>query len=119
MTTTVAVLHEMDGRVFEVKPGEADPIVIVAVEQTCGACPSQWQAKTDDGRDVYARYRSGCGYVSVGRRTDDNQFGDMPGDGGAIVCSYLRTDPDGEWDGVLNLAELQQITKGFVEWRGL
>lgn len=28
--------------------------------QTCGACPSQWSAKTEEGNDVYIRYRWGC-----------------------------------------------------------
>ncbi len=31
--------------------------------QTCDACPSQWDAETEDGRNVYIRYR--WGYLSV------------------------------------------------------
>lgn len=27
--------------------------------QTCWACPSQWSAKTEDGDEVYIRYRWG------------------------------------------------------------
>jgi len=33
------------------------------VIQTCGACPSQWEGKTDRGHNVYVRYR--WGYLSV------------------------------------------------------
>lgn len=29
------------------------------VNQTCSACPSQWDITLDDGRRVYARYRWG------------------------------------------------------------
>ena len=32
---------------------------IVSLEQTCSACPSQWDAQTSDGRYVYIRYRWG------------------------------------------------------------
>lgn len=34
---------------------------IIKAEQTCWACPSQWDAWTDEGRYVYLRYRHGYG----------------------------------------------------------
>jgi hypothetical protein len=27
--------------------------------QTCGFCPSQWEAKDEEGNDIYIRYRWG------------------------------------------------------------
>jgi hypothetical protein len=38
---------------------------IVKAEQTCGACPSQWDAWTDDNQYVYLRYRHGYGYAKI------------------------------------------------------
>ncbi len=34
--------------------------------QTCLACPSQWNAETEDGKTVYIRFRWGQLTVSVG-----------------------------------------------------
>lgn len=34
-------------------------VVVVELQQTCGACPSQWEGRTEDGRHVYIRYRFG------------------------------------------------------------
>lgn len=34
-------------------------IKIDSINQTCSACPSQWDAKTDTGEDVYIRVRHG------------------------------------------------------------
>ncbi|MFI6304307.1 hypothetical protein ACIBCH_20750 [Amycolatopsis thailandensis] len=36
---------------------------IVKAVQTCAACPSQWDAWTDDGRYLYLRFRHGIGTV--------------------------------------------------------
>lgn len=41
------------------------PIRIVSATQTCGACPSQWDATTDQGVTLYLRYRFGSGTVQV------------------------------------------------------
>lgn len=38
---------------------------IVKAIQTCWACPSQWDAWTDEGEYVYLRYRHGCGYAKI------------------------------------------------------
>lgn len=32
---------------------------IKRIEQTCFACPSQWEGETEDGHDFYIRYRWG------------------------------------------------------------
>ena len=39
---------------------------IVELTQTCSAAPSQWDARLDDGRVVYIRYRHGALSVCVG-----------------------------------------------------
>jgi len=38
-------------------------LVIDELEQTCMACPSQWQGKLRNGHTIYVRYR--WGYLSV------------------------------------------------------
>jgi len=32
---------------------------VIEIERTCFACPSQWEGKLDDGREIYIRYRNG------------------------------------------------------------
>lgn len=44
---------------------------IVELDQTCGAYPSQWEGKLDDGRHVYIRYRGGHGVVGIGKTADE------------------------------------------------
>jgi len=46
-------------------------VVIKELVQTAHAFPSQWQGKTDDGRAVYIRYRSGWLEVGVGDTLDE------------------------------------------------
>lgn len=41
-------------------------LTIVRAVQTCFACPSQWDAWTEDGTYLYLRYRGGIGTVNVG-----------------------------------------------------
>jgi hypothetical protein len=38
---------------------------VTDVVQTCEACPSQWDAKTEDGKYVYIRYRWGSLTVDI------------------------------------------------------
>lgn len=32
---------------------------LTQLRQTCSACPSQWEGRTEDGLDLYVRYRWG------------------------------------------------------------
>ena len=32
-------------------------VYLTELTQTCLACPSQWDAKTEDGKNIYIRYR--------------------------------------------------------------
>ena len=36
---------------------------VISINQTCSACPSQWDAVLEDGREVYIRYR--WGWLSI------------------------------------------------------
>jgi hypothetical protein len=42
-------------------------LIFVELRQTCEACPSQWEARDDTGRQVYIRYRSGVLSWGFGR----------------------------------------------------
>ena len=44
---------------------------VVTLTQTCGACPSQWEGTTDDGRYVYIRYRWGLLTAGIGDSIDE------------------------------------------------
>ena len=46
-------------------------VTIKSIERTCIACPSQWEAETDDGRVVYIRYRFGKLTVGIGATLSD------------------------------------------------
>lgn len=41
-------------------------MIIVELEQTCGACPAQWEGRLEDGRHIYIRSRHGVLTVGVG-----------------------------------------------------
>lgn len=68
--------------------------IIVELEQTCWACPSQWSGKTSEGAEIYGRYR--WGYLSLD--IDDQQvYGRQLG---------------GDFDGWMSTAEfLQNISE--------
>lgn len=53
------------GRKATMSIPEAGGLKIISIQNTCVACPSQWSGKTDDGRDVYVRFRHGYGYIEV------------------------------------------------------
>jgi hypothetical protein len=51
---------------------------IVKAVQTCWACPSQWDAWTDDGLHLFLHYRHGFGTVTTehGTRIAEFEYGD-------------------------------------------
>ena len=57
---------------------------------TCEACPSQWEANTDDGRGVYIRYR--WGYLSIYVSSKPGQHGL---EGKEVFGAVLGDDLDG------------------------
>jgi hypothetical protein len=70
------------------------------IVQTCEACPSQWEAKTQDGRGVYIRYRFGG--LSIYVSDKPNQHG-LNG-----KCVYSKSLGD-EYDGVISLGKILPI----------
>lgn len=84
--------------------GPAKPLRIVALTQTCGACPSQWEGVSDHGAAVYARYRGGRLRVHVG-----------PGVGAAIDLPPVWEWAEGEpLDGWMDLGELRERLPGWI-----
>lgn len=68
---------------------------ITNLVQTCGACPSQWEALTDDGRGVYVRYR--WGYLSI---CVSNQPGEHGLEGREVYSVKMGDNLDGliDWE---------------------
>lgn len=87
-------------------------IVVTELTQTCPSCPSQWEGKTEDGRAVYIRYRSGILQVGLGR--------DM---NAAVEAAVLGESGDSGWerilggrlDGYLNADLLVVATSGYLD----
>jgi hypothetical protein len=44
-------------------------LIIAKIKQTCFACPSQWEGTTEDGKDVYIRFRWGCLRMDINGET--------------------------------------------------
>lgn len=84
------------------------PIIVTKVIQTCGACPSQWEGETADGRFVYARYRSGHMRVDVAANEQEWTHG-------RDDCVY-EEDFGGWLDGYITYDELKAHTAGVLEW---
>ncbi len=65
---------------------------------TCTACPSQWEGRTDDNREIYIRYR--YGHLSV-RVAGERIFQISHGD---------------DMDGVMDFDTLKELTKDIIEF---
>lgn len=74
--------------------------------QTCSACPSQWDIYTDDGEYIYARYRWGVLTLTLNPWRDSEQL------------LYKERHGDG-LDGVMETAELMKHTKSVLDWSKL
>lgn len=75
-------------------------ITLARVVQTCGACPSQWDAWTADGQYLYLRYRFGVGTVDAYDGPDSDSW-DVAPDG--HVAQF--EDVDEPLNGTIELAE--------------
>ena len=73
---------------------------IVSLKRTCLACPSQWEGKTRDNREVYIRYRHGQLDLWVSEPDEEFTF-----DTGTLV---LSTQCGEEFHGVMDIAGLQK-----------
>lgn len=47
--------------------------ILETIHRTCMACPSQWAGETDDGREVYIRYRYGTLEIWVADSSDSEE----------------------------------------------
>ena len=73
-------------------------VTVLSVTQTCGMCPSQWDAWTDTGEYLYIRYRWGVLTVSRGEISN-------------FVYSQAVGDP---YDGFMEWARVLELT-GIVD----
>jgi hypothetical protein len=80
-------------------------LVITSIKNTCGACPAQWEGRTQDGEYVYIRYR--WGYLSI-RAGETENISDMRTVFGVVL------DESG-WDGVLSYGDLKSKVP-FIVW---
>jgi len=77
---------------------------------TCDECPSQWEAKLEDGRMMYFRYRWGFLDISISEITTDDV---MKAVGGTIIYSESHGH---SMDGVMNTEELIKLTKHLIKY---
>lgn len=75
-------------------------INVIELRKTCEACPAQWSGTTDEGKDVYVRYRWGTLRITV---DDELVFHDALGDG---------------LDGFLSEEKLYRATSHIIRWPG-
>ena len=68
-------------------------IEVKEIDQTCIACPSQWEGTTVDGEELYIRYRWGMLRIDL--------------DGETIFEQQLGDGLDGwiEWEDIENILE--------------
>lgn len=78
---------------------------IVRAVQTSVACPSQWDAWTDEGTYLYLRYRSGLGTVQVAA-------------GGPCVVEFQHGDDLDGWIDLDHFCRLAGIELAFHQHRG-
>lgn len=80
------------------------------LEETCLACPSQWEGALDDGRAVYARFRHGHLSVGIGEAVEgavDNAMTDQ--------ALYDGEVGDG-LDGFMDFEDLKVRLRGLIEF---
>jgi hypothetical protein len=70
---------------------------IATIKQTCYACPSQWEGKTEDGKDIYIRFRWGTLRLDI--------------DGKTIISMEIGED---EWNGLINLGDVLYYLKNYI-----
>lgn len=86
------------------------PLKLVSMTQTCWGCPSQWDAMTDDGRQVYIRYRWGCLSVRVGKPGDMTEYAGVRGE------PFIDEQHGDGLDGIMSTETLIRVCGSRVEW---
>lgn len=83
------------------------PVVIRELTLTCGACPTQYEGTTVDGRGVYIRYRHGVLDVHIGTDVDD-AIGNDP------VLRWKHPDDSMGLDGVMTEDQLRERVPSWI-----
>ncbi len=105
------VLAEHAGGVLKIAPAQPGGApVVVALEQTCTACPSQWEGTLEDGRSLYARYRGGLLRVGIGENVEAAHTNSFPKT--ALYCEHIG---DG-LDGFMGFEELRAHLYGLLDF---
>ena len=84
-------------------------IVVKEIEQTCVACPSQWEGYTDDGRCIYIRFRWGLLSARIGSPGDKSEFAGVRGK------EILRMQLGDSYLGFLDYEDLAKATSGIIQ----
>jgi hypothetical protein len=94
-----------------------EKIKVTEVEQTCFGCPSSWNGKTADGKEIYARYRWGYLRVMV---DEEVVFGQqLRDDPPAPVEEYQQMHDNGmNLDTVLGMMESDETLREFCKLAG-
>jgi hypothetical protein len=96
---------------------EISKVRVAEVKQSCSACPSSWVGKTDDGKEVYARYRWGFLRVTV---NDEVVFGrQLRDDPPATAEEYQAMyDAGASLETVLSMMESEENLRQFCQQVG-
>lgn len=81
--------------------------LVAEIKQTCGACPSQWECKLEDGRFMYVRYR--FGHLSIG--IGDTMFYAVRN---ALQHRGAELNNIDEYDGVKTWDEIEPYVAAFL-----
>jgi hypothetical protein len=95
-------------KIAPARPGGAP--VVVALEKTSTACPSQWEGTLEDGRSLYARYRHGLLRVGIGEDVKAAHTNSFPKT--ALYCEHIG---DG-LDGFMDFEELRAHLYGLLDF---
>jgi hypothetical protein len=87
-----------------------DKPVVITLKKTCAACPSQWEGKTADNRQIYYRFRWGGLTVTVSEPNDEKEYAAVRGK--EVFYAELS---DG-LDGVLSTNDMFAITKKKIKY---
>ncbi len=92
----------------------AKDILITSIEQTCFACPSQWEIELEDGRCIYARNRHGVLTAEISREPSEDIQDAL---NGPIILNENTTSDDGVSDYEVTQDELlEKLARiGFVQ----
>jgi hypothetical protein len=85
-------------------------IRLISITQTCTACPSQWDAVTDDQRTVYIRYRWGYLSVRISKIEDHTEYAAVNG------TEIFGLDYGDGLDGVMDQETLEKLTEEILEF---